>query len=290
MPIYSHRQASARAHRALRDGDQGEALFKAIYDSYAFTLRGGKTDELRGLLVKLSYLSEAHRTTARARKKQPPSLEELLSVVENVASTYGEEKVVAVLENPSVSEKPSSWPWCDIFDYEQAAPRKLGKLISDIKWELGEQCASIGMLEADAWVADVKSNLLGLALNHAEGGILPPLWNDLQSVPSFECRPPRPLWSNDVKYENKKEKHAPFKIKIVSCVKYLACLEGIGWDRRLPRAIYDQVAKWHTDMHGHIIKNHVPDWNGKLPKKTTQTYVHEASRKKVGSDGHVPTR
>jgi len=203
-------------------------------------------------------------------------MEELLSVVENAASMYGEEKVVAVLNNPSVSEKPSSWPWCNVFDYEQAASRNLGKLISDIKWELGEQRASIGMLEADAWLADVKSKLLRLALGHAEGGILPPLWDDLQQKPSFECGPPRPLSSNDVSYENKKERHAPFKNKIVACVKYLACLEDVRWDIQLSGVIYDRVAKWHIEVHGHIIKIHVPDWNGELTKKTIQTYVKES--------------
>lgn len=279
-PPTSHEQASANVHRALRDGVRGEGLFKAIYDSYAFDLRAGKSDKLRGLSTRLSHVAGADQRTARAKEKQLPCIAGLLSVVENVASTYGEEKVVAVLENPSVSVKPSSWPWCDIFDYEQMASRRLGELFAEIEWRLGEQRASIGMLEADAWLADVKSKLLRLALGHAEGGILPPLWDDLQQKPSFECGPPRPLSSHEVKYDNQSQKHAPFTKQIVACVKYLACVEGIDWRPPLPPKLYEGVEKWYVEMHGHIVGRHKSDWNGEITLETIRGYVWDHIKKK----------
>ena len=269
----NHAEASAILHKALRDGVQGEPLFRAIYNTYALSVESVDAKQLRREAV--SYDSIARRRQPSAgRQEDVLRWGKLLAVAENAAKEYRPD--MAVSDVRFSAEDSSAWPWDLTFQYDNVSTRRLSDLIFDITWKLGEHYASAGRAEADRCLAGVQAKLLWKIIPYAERrGILPPLWDELQEKPSWTCIPPRPLSSNEVKYEDAKQIHEPFRNQIVACVKFIAYDMGMDWKDQRTEELYIRVGKWHSKVHGHLIKKYRSNWKGGISSKIILTYVQD---------------
>lgn len=281
---------SQRAAQLIARGEGDEAVFEAVYNEFALALHHGERQSVEERYLHAKALCQRwHGSVEKTKwvlapvrwvfdglllRHQPETRAAAIRALSQDTSRLDEDGFDGELRMAI-----DAWVASDPATPDLMSMARINAIWSAVDERRGELLYRLAKAEDERWVYAMQAGMALAAMQNADRNVGSLTWKDLPDPPPCPRRRPLPceMSADLIAQVTVKAPHGAFKSAIAGFAQHLSRKRGIRaeYPGNRPAVVWEAAARWHADVHGHIIRKSIPDHDGSISEKQVKRFFDE---------------